>query len=271
MAEKEPDADRLTGQLMHLPSIIGNLGLNIAEAQKLLDENYLNGLGLLMKMIKATIGTDDRFGAALVLEMAQANYAAATAEEAAAKTALDNETNTDKKKELKTAHDKAKTKVKETKQAVALAEKRVKTAESAGQPGAGYVAALESMIRSLAPSRYQYTETTLDFSADLAETKDNAFDVGLGVGLQAVTINAAFSQAYGYDYRAAARITTKMHAISADAAMTSTLLDRAAVIDAKALTLPTAKKIDDRIFKRVGEIYESLTGKKPETDDSGDT
>ena len=55
MANDTPD--RLTGQLMHLPNIIGNLGLNIAAAQTRLDENYLNNLGRLMGMIKATVGS----------------------------------------------------------------------------------------------------------------------------------------------------------------------------------------------------------------------
>jgi hypothetical protein len=259
-----PDADRLTGQLMHLPSIIGSLGLNIAEAQKQLDENYLNGLGLLMKMIKATIGTDDRVGAVLALRMAKAHLKEAELAEAAAAKAHADAASGEKQR-LKKAHDAAKARVEDEKQSVALAEKRANEAAGTSVVGDGAVAALEAMIRALAPSRYQYTETTLDFSADLSETKDNAFQVGVGAGFQAVMVSAAFSQAYGYDYRAAARITTKMHAISADAAMTGSLIDRAAAIDADALSLPATKDVDDRIFARVSEVYESLTGAKAKT------
>ena len=52
---------------------------------------------------------------------------------------------------------------------------------------------MESLIKQLAPSRYQFTETTLDFSADLSEAVDVAGSIGLGAGFGAVVINAGVS------------------------------------------------------------------------------
>jgi hypothetical protein len=70
------------------------------------------------------------------------------------------------------------------------------------------LAAIFDIVKALSPSRYQFTQTTLDFSADLAETKDVTASAGLGVGLAAVTVNAGLTLGFGYDYRSAARITT---------------------------------------------------------------
>jgi hypothetical protein len=44
-------ADRLTGQLYHLPSIVGKLGISIANAQKALNADYLENIRQLLVMI----------------------------------------------------------------------------------------------------------------------------------------------------------------------------------------------------------------------------
>ena len=61
-------------------------------------------------------------------------------------------------------------------------------------------AEIESLIKQLAPSRYQFTETTLDFSADLSEAVDVAGSIGLGAGFGAVVINAGVSVGFARDY-----------------------------------------------------------------------
>lgn len=53
-----PQYDRLTSQLYHLPSIVGRLGLSIAEAQKELNLDYVNSVGRLLAVIRATVGAD---------------------------------------------------------------------------------------------------------------------------------------------------------------------------------------------------------------------
>jgi hypothetical protein len=250
------EPDRLTGQLMHLPKIIGNLGLNIAAAQRELDANYLDGLGRLMQMIRATVGRSEKESAGIAVAFAQRELERATA-------ALE-ELDADAPAEQRDAAEQAKADAQEgLGKANELLEDASEAEENAGQPipaGGTFQAGLEALLRSLAPSRYQFTETTLDFSADLAETMDRNYQVGLGVGVQAVVLNAAFSQGFSYDYRAAARITTVLHAISPDRSLTDALLGRAREIRSAALTLPDRSETEQRVWDRVGEIFGATTG-----------
>ena len=50
--------------------------------------------------------------------------------------------------------------------------------------------AIADMIKALAPSRYQYTETTLSVRLDLAQTKSVDVSAGLGVGYGGIAVNA---------------------------------------------------------------------------------
>jgi hypothetical protein len=183
---KEPAMDRLTSQLNHLPSIIGRLGLNIANAQRALNADYVENVKKLVVLIHDSIGGKD-----------------AGAKEKAE--------------------------------------------------------ALRSLLESLAPSRYQFTEATIDFSADLAETLDMTAAGAVGFGTQAIMVNAAFSLGYGYDYRAAARITAKLHAIASDPGMTKSLLKRAEDIHKEEITMPKLAQIEQELWDSVGEIYSALT------------
>lgn len=225
MTESNPAGDRLTGQLMYLPDIIGNLGLNIAEAQKRLDSNYLDGLGRFIQLIKANLG--DKMLAA----------------EAAPEAGVGGQNQP------------------------AAAENEPAAGEKTEKPPTRSI--LEALLASFAPSRYQFTETTLDFSADLAETRDQAFQAGIGVGLQAVVVNAAFSSAFGYDYRAGARITTKMHAIASNTQMTNSLLDRAKKLHGGAVSLPERSEVEERVWTRTGEIFDAVLGRPEEEKEEG--
>ena len=66
---------------------------------------------------------------------------------------------------------------------------------------------IATLLLQLAPSRYQFSETTFDFNADLAESFSAAASGALRLGTKAVALNAAMSVGFGYDYRAAARIS----------------------------------------------------------------
>lgn len=100
---------------------------------------------------------------------------------------------------------------------------------------------IATLLLQLAPSRYQFSETTFDFSADLAESFSAAASGALRLGTKAVALNAAMSVGFGYDYRAAARITCKLHALPAGKDITSELLTRLATIDKEPLKdLPDA-------------------------------
>ena len=51
------------------------------------------------------------------------------------------------------------------------------------------------------------------------------------MGTKAVALNAAMAVGFGYDYRAAARITCKLHALPAGKDLASELLTRVGTID----------------------------------------
>ncbi len=117
---------------------------------------------------------------------------------------------------------------------------------------------LKDLLSACAPSRYQFTETTLAVRLDLAQSMDTSFSAGLGVGYGGITLNAAFTIGYSYDYQAAAECRATVHAIPADATVFKPLLDRAASINDKALTVPARSEVDKAIYDRNAAIFEKL-------------
>jgi len=180
-------ADRLTSQLVHVADIVGDLGLNIARAQKEMNANYIKTIQVLMKMAADTLGK---------------------------------------------------------------------------KPGSEeQEATMISFIKSFAPTRYQYTETVLDFSADLAETKQFATQAGVSVSFKAIAVNASMTLGYGHDYRASARITTSIHAYQ-DPNMADQFLARAKDISDNNQKLPDPTDIDKEIYDGVNTVWKALTEKK---------
>ena len=176
-------ADRQVSQLIEVADVVGDLGRNIAAAQKLLNKDYVESLQAMMR------------------------------------TAADH--------------------------------------LDQGSTGEERAAALMSLLRALAPSRYQYTETTVEFAADLAETKQRSSMIGGGVTFKMLQVNAAMSMGYGEVYRSAARITATIHAVP-DAQLTATLLDRAITIEAEAPQLPIGTSVDQDIYDNVREVWTAL-------------
>ncbi|WP_193210707.1 hypothetical protein [Luteolibacter marinus] len=121
-------------------------------------------------------------------------------------------------------------------------------------------ATVESFIRQLAPSRYQFTETTLDFSADLSESLDVAGSIGLGAGFGAVVVNAGLSVGFGRDYRAAARIKTILHAIPADEQSTAMLLSQADKLTSDGVTLPPRTEASTAVNNNLRDIVRMTGG-----------
>jgi len=176
-------ADRQVSQLIEVADVVGDLGRNIAAAQKLLNKDYVESLQAMMR------------------------------------TAADH--------------------------------------LDQGSTGEERAAALMSLLRALAPSRYQYTETTVEFAADLAETKQRSSMIGGGVTFKMLQVNAAMSMGYGEVYRSAARITATIHAVP-DAQLAATLLDRAIAIEAEAPQLPIGTSVDQDIYDNVREVWTAL-------------
>jgi hypothetical protein len=123
--------------------------------------------------------------------------------------------------------------------------------------------AIQDMLKALAPSRYQFTETSLNVKLDLAQTLQVGGSVGLGVGYGALTLNAAFTIGYSYDYRAAAECNTVIHAIPADPSVFQTLLDRAKNLTDSSLALPAKADIDQAIWDQTSAAAQKLTGITP--------
>ena len=118
---------------------------------------------------------------------------------------------------------------------------------------------LTPLLLQLAPCRYQFTETTIDFSADLSESLKVGVSGSLGAGFGAVVINAGASVGYGRDYRAAARIKTILSAIPADKEMAKELIDRADAFAKSGVALPPLSGASKTIQSNLSDIQQ-LTG-----------
>jgi len=188
---KEPVMDRLTGQLYHLPAIIGNLGISVANAQKALNSDYLRNIQIVLDMIN-------------------------------------------------------------------------KMLENQPEPAPDKVAMIKELLKQMAPSRYQFTQTTLEFYADLAERKSTQLQGAIGAGFSAVTISAGYARAFGYDYRAAARVTAVLNALPANDASFQALIDQAKDIKIKAEDLPAKYEIEKEIFNGLATITNALSDLAPD-------
>ena len=193
-------ASKLVQDLSNVPSIVGSLGLAVAEAQKAFNLDYMDNIERLLALIKSLLDAKDAGGASVDL----------------------------------------------------------------GEH-AGFV---KMMLNELAPSRYQFTETTLDVRMDLAQTMDLGASAGFSAGIGAIALNASVTVGYGYDYRAAASVKTVLHAIPADKAAFNSLLGRAKELDAKVLELPAGATVDAEIVKSAVDLTNKMVGseiKAPET------
>lgn len=189
--ENEPVMDRLTGQLYHLPGIIGNLGISVANAQKALNSDYIRNVQIVIDMIGKMLENQD-------------------------------------------------------------------------DPQADTVTVVKELLKQMAPSRYQFTQTTLEFYADLAERKQKDMQVALGGGFSSVTVSAGYAKSFGYDYRAAARVTAVLDALPANDATFQALVDKAKDIKLKAEDMPAKYQIEKEIFNGLATITNALTELAPE-------
>ena len=123
--------------------------------------------------------------------------------------------------------------------------------------------AIADMIKALAPSRYQYTETTRSVRLDLAQTKSVDVSAGLGVGYGGIALNASLAVGYRYDYRAAAECKTIINAIPADPQMLQVLIERADKLSDKAIELPPRTEVDQRIIDQARTVFEKIVDTKP--------
>lgn len=129
---------------------------------------------------------------------------------------------------------------------------------------------VKDFLTVLAPTRYQFTETTLTVKLELAQHLDVSGSAGLSAGIGAVAINASLAVGYGSDYRGAAECKTVLHAVPTDANTMRTLLDRANQVGAKELSMPQRTQVDSAVTNQASSVFEKMVGFAPATvKDSG--
>lgn len=122
---------------------------------------------------------------------------------------------------------------------------------------------LKEMLLALAPSRYQFTETTLNVKLDLAQTLDVAVQGGVSAGIGAVAVNASFAVGFGYDYRAAAECKTVINAFPMDRTAMSALIERAKELSNTKLELPPRSDVSTAVEKAAGDVFTKLFNVAP--------
>lgn len=121
---------------------------------------------------------------------------------------------------------------------------------------------IKEFLMAFAPTRYQFTETTLSVKLDLAQHLDVSAGAGVSAGIGAVAVNASLAIGYGSDYRGAAEVKTVLQAVPPDPTTLRTMLDRAKELHAASLTLPERTAVDKKVEERAGSIFEKLVGFK---------
>lgn len=261
-AEISEKASKLVNDLSYLPSIIGAMGINIAEAQKLLNADYVTTLDSVTTTLARMVQASAKDEAAFIKEQQ------AEAVETLTKNVRDEAVRELLANDPNAAEDLIK-KAKEKKPSAAQikAAKKKAAEEAPAKLEAAKNQAVQMMLQAFAPSLYQYTETTLDFSADFSQTSNTAINAGIGGGLFGFTVSAGMSMAFGYDYRAAGRITSVLHAVRPGAELNDALLTRAKELEASKLTMPALKAIDADMLTKAANTFEKITGVAIETDD----
>lgn len=161
--------------LSTLPKLIGDIGMDIAESQRRLDQNYLESLGAFTAAIRDTF-----------------------------------------------------------KDGVTVTE---------------YI----SLFKTMAPSRYQFTETNIEVRADLQTASASELNVGGTVGIKtavfSATVNASYMKRSATDYQASALIRTTLHAIPADPAVMATLINQVGKSPGAPLSDPRYKALMEAFAK----------------------
>ncbi len=227
-------ASQIIDDLTHVPNIIASLGLGIAEAQRHFDLDYLESMERLVVLAQSLLGgkkaapTPPAAGTAAAKPAGPTQSAAGTTPAATP----------------------------------APAHVDLEPAEQAKLDQ--FQSVIKDFLLALAPSRYQFTETTLSVKLDLAQHLDVSGGAGVSVGIGGVAVNASLAIGYGSDYRGAAECHTTLHAMPADPTTMRTLLDRATALASQTPSLPDRSKVDTAIQNQAGSIFEKMVGTKPQ-------
>lgn len=266
--EKRDQLDKFYDRLQTLPALVGNLGLSIAEAQRRLDQNYIESLTAFTKIVSRVMAGNSP-ALAVADAAADAVIAASekkTAEEGAtavSKAATDTANLTPNDVGAKAVGQAASDQVATAKnlanaklaaQSVAEAAAK-KAAEVIGAAGTANVAQFLDLFKAIAPSHYQFTETVVEVRADLRVASESELKLGASLGINKGIFSAAVNFSYlkrsASDYQAAASLRSVLNAIPADHGLLGDLLARAG-------TPITANFKADASFKAILEALNEM-------------
>jgi len=234
--------DAFYDRLQTLPSLIRNLGLSIAEGQRAMDQNYIEGLAAFLKIV-SLINNKLAPDALLVVTKAQSAVEAASklktgVEAAAAVQKAAKDIPPPPSAEAQALLDAVDAAVKVVKPetspadaATSVSEAALKAfadrAKAAGTPQAQFL----ELFRAIAPSHYQFTETAVEVRADLRVATASELTLGANLGIKSgvfsVSVNFSMLKRSASDYQAAADLRCVINAIPADHTMLNDLLARA--------------------------------------------
>ena len=120
-----------------------------------------------------------------------------------------------------------------------------------------------NLVNTAAPQRYQFTETTLAVRMDLAQSLQRGISSKLGMSVGAVTLNAAMTEGFSSNYRAAAEVKTDLQAVPFDPAHLATLIANAQSLNKDVMNLPDQSAVDQAYMKKSAEIFKKATGAAP--------
>lgn len=265
--EKRDQLDKFYDRLQTLPALVGNLGLSIAEAQRRLDQNYIESLTAFTKIVsRVTAGNSPAVAVAdAAADVVPEASDLGTKQEAADKVANAAQAKADALN-VQEAKDVAKAAKDQVAAAIALGSTKLaaqSVADAAAKKAAAIIAAgpppsvgqyLE-LFRAIAPSHYQFTETTIEVRADLRVASESELKLGASLGIDKGIFSAAVNFSYlkrsASDYQAAAALHSVLHAIPADHALMNDLLARAG-------TPITANFRADASFKAMAEALNEM-------------
>ncbi len=117
------------------------------------------------------------------------------------------------------------------------------------------------LLQAAAPSRYQFTETSLAVKLDLAQSKDSALQGGLGFGFAGAVVSGAYASSSSQDFRAGAEIRVTLHAVlpGDNQAAFQALLERVRQSSSKTVELPVLRPADERVHEALAAAIKALT------------
>jgi hypothetical protein len=126
---------------------------------------------------------------------------------------------------------------------------------------------LLTLLQATAPTRHQFTETTVEVRADLQMSTLSELGVsgefGGRAGIFAVAVNAAYTRRSAYDHRAAATIRAVIHSVPASPGVMEKLLSAAAGSSTPAL--PSSARYRE-LRETFGALQKVLSGRPSQPD-----